>query len=59
MLPVLKSVRSAKRKQIEKNETRFAGQLIGTVIVHVVLAIASWGQNPYVLIVFVKNVIHV
>ena len=41
----------------ERNSFRWTTE--GTVIVHVVLAIASWGQNPYVLIVFVKNVIHV
>ena len=34
------------------------GQPTGTVIVYVVLATASWAQNPYVLIVFVKNAIH-
>ena len=58
LLAVLQIVGSAKRKQIEKNITRFARQLTGTATVHVVLAIASWGQNPYALIVFVKNAIH-
>ena len=58
MLAVLQIVGSVKRKQIEKNITRFAGQPTGTVMVRVVLAIVSWGQNPYVLIVLVKNAIH-
>ena len=48
-------VKEANRKEYNSNIT---GQPTGTVIVYVVLATASWAQNPYVLIVFVKNAIH-
>ena len=46
--------KEADRKEY-KEYNSFAGKLIGTVIVHVILAISSWGQNPYVLIVFVEK----